>query len=244
MIQQHNNVFGSKSGSFVQTSGGGPKDMKTIRILIADDHPVVLRGVRSLLETHPGWEVCGEARTGVEALKQVKLLKPDILIMDISMPGMSGFEAFRRIHEYDPRIGILTLTMHDTEPMFRGAMEAGAHAFVLKSDLDDRLIEAVEALCENRAFFSPGISQTVMKSFLERNHGSHPETQDTSVLTSRQLEVLKLVAQGKSNKEVASVLQISRRTAETHRYQIMTRLGVRTLSELVLFAVRNDLISP
>jgi DNA-binding NarL/FixJ family response regulator len=134
--------------------------------------------------------------------------------------------------------------MHDTEPMFRGAMEAGAHAFVLKSDLDDRLIEAVEALCENRAFFSPGISQTVMKTFLERNHGSHPEAQDTSVLTSRQLEVLKLVAQGKSNKEVASVLQISRRTAETHRYQIMTRLGVRTLSELVLFAVRNDLISP
>lgn len=217
--------------------------MKTIRVMIADDHPLVRRGVQSLIESHPGWEVCGEACTGEEALRQVELLKPDILIMDISMPGMSGFEAIRKIHEYDARIGILTLTMHDTEPMFRGAMEAGAHAFVLKSDLDDRLIEAVIALCENRAFFSPGISRTVMKSLFENNHGSHPGPQDPSVLTTRQLEVLKLVAQGKSNKEVAGVLHISTRTAEAHRYQIMSRLGVRTLSELVLFAVRYNFIS-
>ena len=226
-----------------ECSGGGPKDMKTLRILIADDHPVVLRGVRSLLETQTGWEVCGEARSGAEAFEQVNLLKPDILIMDISMPGMNGFEAIRKIHEYDARIGILTLTMHDTEPMFRGAMEAGAHGFILKSDLEDRLIEAVQALCENRSFFSPGISRTVMMSFIEGNHGSQPGTRDPSVLTSRQLEVLKLVAKGMSNKEVANALQISRRTAETHRYQIMSRLGVRTLSELVLFAVRNDIIS-
>ena len=218
--------------------------MKTIRILIADDHPVVLRGVRSLLETHPGWEVCGEARTGVEALKQVKLLKPDILIMDISMPGMSGFEAVRKIHEYDSLVAILALTMHDSEPMFRGVMEAGANAFVLKSDLDDQLIEAVKALCEHRAYFSPRISQTVMKSFLEGSDRPLPGTQDPSILTPRQLEVLRLIVRGKSSKEVASALQISTRTAETHRYQIMTKLGVRTLSELVLFAVRNDLISP
>lgn len=218
--------------------------MKAIRILIADDHPVVRRGVRSLLEAHKGWVVCGEARTGEEALEQVKLLKPDILVMDISMPGMRGFEAIRKIHEYDPKIGILTLTIHDTEAMFRGAMEAGAHAYVLKSDLDHRLIEAVEALCENRPFFSPSISRTVMKSFVERNHGSQPGIQDPAVLTRRQLEVLKLVARGKSNKEVASYLGISTRTVEAHRYQIMNRLKISTFSELVRFAVRNELISP
>ena len=218
--------------------------MKTIRILIADDHPVVRRGVQSLIETHPGWEVCGEARTGTEALKQVELLKPDILIIDISMPEMNGFEAIRKIHEFDPRIGILTLTIHDTPPMFRGAMEAGAHAYVLKSDLDHRLIEAVEALAENQAFFSPGISHAVMKTFIEGNRGPQLGAQDLAHLTPRQLEVLRLVARGKSNKEVASVLGISTRTVETHRYQIMNRLRVSTLSELVLFAVRNDLISP
>jgi DNA-binding NarL/FixJ family response regulator len=218
--------------------------MKSIHILIADDHPVVRRGVRSLIETQPGWEVCGEARTGEETLKQVKLLKPDILVMDISMPGMRGFEGIRRIHEFDPKIGILTLTIHDTEPMFRGAMGAGAHAYVLKSDLDHRLIEALEALCEHRAYFSPGISQTVMRGFVEGDNGGHASVQDPSTLTPRQLEVLKLVARGLSNKEVASNLGISTRTVEAHRYQIMNRLHARSLSELVLFAVRNDLVSP
>lgn len=219
------------------------KTAKHIRILIADDHPVVRRGVRALLETRTAWEICGEARTGAEALEQVKNLKPDILIIDISMPATGGFTAIRNIHEFDPNIGILTLTMHNSEPMFRGAMEAGAHAYVLKSDLDSRLIQAVEALCENRAFFSPGISRTVMKSFVEGNTTPHVGTQDPSILTPRQLQVLKLVAGGKSNKEVASELGISTRTAEAHRYQIMNRLQVNTLSDLVLFAVRNNLIN-
>lgn len=232
-----------KRETFSNLSEKRPKEIKALRILIADDHPVVRRGVKSLLETRSNWEICGEARTGAEALEQVKILKPDILIIDISMPAMGGFNAIREIHEYDPTIGILTLTMHNTEPMFRGAMEAGAHAYVLKSDLDSRLIQAVEALCENRAFFSPGISRTVMKSFVEGNAGHQPGTQDPSVLTPRQLEVLKLVVQGKTNKEVASALGISTRTAEAHRYQIMNRLQARTLSDLVLFAVRNHLIN-
>ena len=213
--------------------------LKSTRILIADDHPLVCRGLRSLLTTHDGWEVCGEAQTGAEAVNLVEQLKPDILIMDISMPGMNGFDAIRQIHALDPNVGILMLTMHDSETMLRGAMEAGAHAYVLKSDLDNKLIEAVEALCEGTAFFSPGISETVMRSFIR---GDDPVTQDPGVLTPRQREVLKLLARGKSNKEVASELGISVRTAETHRHQIMNRLRVRTLSELVLFAVRNHLI--
>jgi DNA-binding NarL/FixJ family response regulator len=215
--------------------------LKSTRILIADDHPVVCRGLRSLLATHEGWEVCGEARTGAEAVQLVKQLKPDILITDISMPEMNGFEALRLVHAFDPHMGILMLTMHDSEPMLRGAMEAGAHAYVLKSDLDSRLIEAVEALCEGRAFFSPGISQVIMRGLVGR---AQQGTQDLGALTPRQREVLKLVARGKSNKEVANELGISTRTAEVHRYQIMTRLKVRTLSELILFAVRNHLIEP
>lgn len=216
--------------------------MKAIRILIADDHPVVRRGVRTLLETRDGWSVCGEARNGEEALERVKTLKPDILIMDISMPGMRGFEAIRKIHEFDPNVGILTLTIHDTESMFRGAMEAGAHAYVLKSDLDGRLIEAVEALCENREFFSPGITETVLKSCVTDYHDRQLGVQDPDVLTPRQLQVLRLVARGNSNKEVASILGISNRTVEAHRYQIMSRLHASTLSDLVIFAVRNNLI--
>lgn len=218
--------------------------MKATCILIADDHSVVRRGVRSLLETHDGWVVCGEARTGEEALEMAKTLKPDILIMDISMPGMRSFEAIRKISGLDPNIGILTLTIHDSEPMFRGAMEAGAHGYVLKSDLDNRLIEAVEALCENREFFSPNISQTILKSCVEGYDERLPGTQAPDVLTPRQLEVLRLVARGNSNKEVASILGISNRTVEAHRYQIMNRLHAGTLSDLVIFAVRNKLIGP
>lgn len=214
-------------------------ELETLQILIADDHPVVLRGLRALLTTHDGWKVCGAAQNGKDTVKLVKQLKPDILITDISMPGMNGFEVIRQVHDLDPHIGILTLTMHDTEPMLRGAMEAGAHAYVLKSELDNRLIEAVEALCEGRAFFSPGISNLVMKSF---SKGPQPEFRDPAQLTPRQRQVLKLIASGKSNKEVAAELGISTRTAEAHRYQIMNRLKVRTLSELVIFAVRNHMI--
>lgn len=210
-----------------------------MRLLIADDHPLVRRGLQALLSSHEGWEVCGEAETGSETVQKVKKLRPEILITDISMPEMNGFDVIRQIHAIDPHIGILMLTMHDSEAMLRGAMEAGAHGYVLKSDLDKRLIEAVEALCEGRAFFSPGISRTVMKRFVQ---GDQPGTQDPGTLTPRQLEVVKLLAVGLSNKEVAVKLNISVRTAETHRRQIMTRLKVRTLSDLVLFAVRNELI--
>src|SRR5690242_8837255 len=235
----------NNKGSFakVNEEERRPFMMKAIRILIADDHPVVRRGVRTLLETRDGWSVCGEARTGEEALERVRILKPDILIMDLSMPGMRGFEAIRKIHEFNPNLGIVTLTIHDTESMFRGAMEAGAHAYVLKSDLDGRLMEAVEALCENREFFSPGITQTVLKSCVDDYHDRLPASQDPEVLTPRQLQVLRLVARGNSNKEVASILGISNRTVEAHRYQIMSRLHASTLSDLVIFAVRNKLIS-
>ena len=215
----------------------------TTRILLADDHPMVRRGVRSLLETREGWHVCGDACSGSEAIEQVKRLKPDIVIMDISMPGMRGFEAVRQVHDFDPNIGILMLTMHDSKDIFCGAIEAGAHAYVLKSDLDEKLIEAVEALCENRAFFSPNISTTAEATrLMEGEDAANGGEAGSDILTQRQLEVLKMLAMGKSNKEVASALGISTRTAETHRYQIMNRLRIRTLSELVMYAIRHHVV--
>lgn len=218
--------------------------MEKTRILIVDDHSVVRHGVRTLLGTHEGWEVCGEAATGAEAVEQVKLLKPDIVIMDISMPEMNGFEAIRRIHTAAPEVEILTLTMHDSEPMFRGVMEAGARGYVLKSDLDVRLIDAIQALSEHRAFFSPSVSQTILEGFFQGKRRAQAGAGDLRALTPRQRQILQLLAQGKSNKEVASALGISTRTAETHRHQIMNRLKIKTLSELVLFAVRNQLVEP
>lgn len=214
--------------------------MKIIRILIADDHAVVRRGLRTLLKTHAGWEVCGEAATGTEAVEQVKRLKPDIVIIDISMPGTKGFDAIRKVRAAAPDAGILTLTMHDSEPMLRGAMEAGAQGYVLKSDADDRLIEAIETICHHRAFFSPAMSHAILEDLFKGAGPGHSAY--ASALTPRQREVVKLLAQGKTNKEVASALNISTRTAETHRRQIMVRLKIQTLSELVLYAVRNHLV--
>lgn len=218
--------------------------MEKIRVLIVDDHPLVRRGVRELLETHKGWEICGEAATGVEAVEQVRRVKPNIVVMDISMPEMDGFEAIRQIRAIAPEVEILALTMHNSEPMFRGVMEAGAHGYVLKSDLDGRLIDAVGALAEHRAFFSPSVSQTILEGFFQGRERTRVGSADSRSLTPRQREVLQLLARGKSNKEVASALGISTRTAEAHRHQIMSRLNIQTLSELVLFAVRNRLIEP
>ena len=228
--------------SFVTSTGDSLKGRNMVRILIADDHTVVRWGLRTLLETHQGWEVCGEAATGEDAVAAAKRLKPDVIIMDISMPGINGFEAMRQIRTTAPEIGILTLTMHDSEPMFRGAMMAGAQGYVLKSDVDKRLIEAVEAICEHRAFFSSGVSHAILQDLFNGNGHRDKVPVNGSCLTPRQRQVLKLLASGKTNKEAACALGISTRTVETHRRQIMSRLEVQTLSELVLFAVRNHIV--
>lgn len=216
--------------------------MKKTRIMVADDHAVVRRGVRALLETHDGWEVCGEAATGAEAVEQVKRLNPDIAIMDISMPEINGLEAIRQINATAPEVGVLILTMHCSEPMFREAMEAGAQGHVLKSDLDERLIEAVEAVSEHRVFFTPSMARVIREGFTRGRGRARLDTRYPRSLTPRQRQIAQLLAKGKTNKEVASALGISVRTAEAHRRQIMDRLKIENLSELVLFAVRSHLV--
>ena len=220
--------------------------MKTARILIVDDHSVVRRGLRVLLENHQRWEICGEAGTAAEAVSQVSALKPDIVIMDLSMPGTNVLGAVREIKNINPDIGVLMLTMHDSRQMFDAAIRAGVHAYVLKSDAESDLIESLQAVFEKREFFSPGISRTVLQGNVQPNgyNGSQQGTEIPDDLTQRQLDVLKLLIQGQSNKEAANALGISHRTVESHRYQIMNRLNVQNLSELVLYAIRNSLLKP
>lgn len=220
--------------------------MKTTRILIVDDHSVVRRGIRVLLANHTKWKICGEAITAAEALKQVRALKPDLVVMDLSAPWTEVLEAIREIKNIDSDIGILLHTIHDSRQMFNDAVQAGAGAYVLKSDPESVLIEGLEAVSENREFFSPGISKTTPKEDVQRarSNGVHQGSEIPDDLTQRQLDVLNLLVRGQNNKQVARALGISPRTVESHRNQIMNRLNVRSLSELVLYAIRNSLLRP
>jgi len=212
--------------------------MKGARILLADDHEVVRQGLRRLLETQPGWEVCGEAASGREAVELAKRTKPDVAVLDLSMPGLNGTEAARQILKEQPRTEVLILTMHSSEPMVRAALEAGARGFVLKSDAGRDLVSCVHALIAHKPFLSPGVSGIVMDRYLE----SVEEEAPRSSLTPREREVVKLLAEGKSNKEVAAVLEISVKTAEAHRANLMHKLNLSSLSDLVHYAIRNGIV--
>jgi DNA-binding NarL/FixJ family response regulator len=214
--------------------------MKTVRILVADDHEVVRQGLRRLLEAGPGWEVCGEAGTGREAVEKASQLKPDVVVLDYSMPGLNGAEAARQIIQRVPRAEVLILTMHSSEDLIRGALEAGARAYVLKSDAGRDLISAVQALIEHKAFLSSGASGPVLDSYLR---GAQPSASQ-QVLTPREREILQLVAEGRSNKEIATTLTISTKTVEAHRANLMRKLRLTSVGALVRYAVRNQIIEP
>jgi DNA-binding NarL/FixJ family response regulator len=212
------------------------------RILVADDHAVVRAGLRTLLESRPGWQVCGEAANGREAVEMASKLKPDVAVMDIGMPLLNGVEATRQIRRVSPETEVLILTMHESEQMVEKVQEAGALGYILKDVADSTLISAVEMLRRHKPFASARVSQ----SFL-RAGSRHPESPDRRErargrLTQREREIIQLLAEGKSNKEVAGVLGISVRTAETHRANIMLKLDLHSIVELVHFAVRNKII--
>jgi DNA-binding NarL/FixJ family response regulator len=219
----------------------GRDAQKPTRVLVADDHDVVRRGVRSLLQSQPGFEVCGEASDGDQAVEQAQRLRPDIAVLDITMPGLNGLEATRAIAEKVPRTRVLILTMHESEQVVREVLNAGARGYVLKSDADRDLVAALEALREGRAFFTSKVSQMVLEGYL--NPSARPRHRGLAgTLTPRQREVLGLLATGKSNKEVAVALGISVKTAETHRSTIMRRLRFTSFSDLVRYAVRERII--
>ena len=213
-----------------------------IRILIADDHEVVRRGLRALLETKPGWEVCGEARDGREAVEKTKTLKPDVVILDISMPRLGGLEATRRIIKAAPRTEILILTMHESEEMVGEVLNAGARGYVLKSDAGRELIIAVESLRQHKPFFTTKITEIVVGNYLKSKQSGGEIASSLSCLTPREREVLQLLAEGKSNKEVSAILSVGVKTVETHRANIMYKLKLRSVSDLVHYAIRNHVV--
>jgi DNA-binding NarL/FixJ family response regulator len=211
--------------------------MARIRILIADDHEVVRKGIRTLLESHSEWEICGEASTGKEVVAKVACLKPDVVLLDITMPEASGLEAIPEILKAQPQAKILVLTMHDSGQMASRVLAAGASGLVLKSDAASDLILALEALGKNKAFLSPKVTKILVNEIRHNQAAPSPH-----ILTTRETEVLKLLAEGKSNKEIAARLGISPRTIDAHRARIMDKLHLRTLSDLVRFAIRHKIV--
>ena len=218
---------------------------RMLRILIADDHEVARRGIRAVLENHPGWAVCGEAKDGRESVELAAATKPDLVLLDIGMPNLNGLEAARQILTILPDVAILILTMHDSDNVVREVLRAGARGYLLKSDAGRDLVAAVEALQNQRTFFTTRVSQMVLDGFLDREKsGGIVKTDDstTDVLTSREREVIQLLAEGKTSKEVAVALNLSVKTAETHRTNLMRKLGLHSVADLTRYAVRNGIV--
>jgi DNA-binding NarL/FixJ family response regulator len=214
-----------------------------LRILIADDHEVIRHGLATILQARDGWEICGEARDGREAVEMAKRLKPDVVILDVGMPNLNGLAATRQLAQQNPRQKIIVLTVTDSNQVIREALDAGARGFVLKSDAARDLVTAVEALQHNRMFFTPRVNDMVLAGFLDKDTNiSNDALGQITKLTPREREVIQLLAEGKSSKEVACLLNLSTKTAETHRSNIMRKLDFHSIRDLVVYAVRNDII--
>ena len=215
--------------------------MKRLRILIADDHEVVREGTRLMLESEPGWEICGVAKTGREAVEQAKELRPDIAVLDMSMPDLTGLEAARKIKRASPNSEVIIFTATESEELIRDVFESGAKSYILKADAGSHLVDAVKSVSQHKPFFTSKVSDVLFAKFLDRSP-DQPAGNSVEPLTSRERDIVRLLAEGKSNKEVANVLGLSVRTAETHRANVMRKLGVSSLAELVRYAVREKLV--
>jgi DNA-binding NarL/FixJ family response regulator len=215
---------------------------RKLKIVVADDHDIIRRGLKELLLVRPGWEICGEAKTGREAVTLCEQLKPDIVVMDISMPELNGLDAARQIRKNSPNTGILILTMHFTDQLVREVIECGARGYILKSDADKDLVSAVEALANHRTYFTREASEILLNGFSKPDVVLDSKASARNRLTVREREIVQLLAEGKSSKEVAVALRISVKTAETHRANIMRKLELHSVSELVRYAIRNQII--
>jgi DNA-binding NarL/FixJ family response regulator len=209
---------------------------KKLRILLADDHAVVRQGFSRILASHSDMEVIGEAGNGREAIELAEELKPDVVVMDVSMPELNGIEATRRLMKASPRIRVLALSMHKDSVYVREILRAGAQGYLLKDASDDDLLTAVRAIGQGQGYISPGVSEAVLSDY--RRHVSDP----IDLLTSREREVLQLIAEGKTNKEIAASLNLSIYTVDAHRGRIMEKLNLHSSGEIVRFAMRNGLI--
>jgi DNA-binding NarL/FixJ family response regulator len=219
--------------------------MTAVRILVADDHEVVRQGLRALLQTQPGWEVVWEAGTGREAVEIAKRVKPDVTVLDLSMPDMNGLEATRQILGHDSQSEVLILTMHESEQLIRDVLDAGARGYVLKSDAGRDLVAAVDALRQHKLFFTSKVASMVLAEYLKvKRESQNGSSSSSSLLSPREREIVQLLAEGKTNKEVSVTLNISVKTAETHRHHIMQKLELRSIADLVHYAIRNHIVAP
>ena len=213
-----------------------------IRIVLADDHVVMRNGLKLLLERQPNFEVAGEAINGREAVEICEKQKPDVLVLDIAMPNLNGIEAARQITAKMPQVAIVILSMHSDESYVLRALKAGARAYLLKDSAEADLINAIRAVSEGKAFFSPAISKMLVEDYMRRLEQRGVED-SYELLTTREREILQLLAEGKSNKEVAAMLNLSLYTVETHRGNILQKLNLHSVPELILYAVRKGVIS-
>ena len=219
------------------------RGMQRLRILVADDHELVRRGIRELLRAHRGWKVVAEAVNGREAVEKASELKPDVAILDISMPDLDGLQATRQIREAAPGTSVVVLTMHESDQMVRRILDAGALGYVLKSDLAKQLVKAVKNVSAGKLFLTPRVSDIVLKGFLNTGNQARPTEDSRPRPTPREVEIIRLLAEGKANKEIAAELGITIRTVETHRARIMLKLGLHSLTELIHYAIRHDIFS-
>ena len=218
--------------------------MKKLRILIADDHGLVRRGTREVLHSQHGWKVVGEATNGREAVAKAIELKPDVVVVDVGMPELEGIEAVRQIRQAVPDAKVLVLTMHESDQMVRRALDAGALGYLLKSDLTDCLPKAIKAVAEGKRFLTPKVSEIVLDGFLKTRSARQEEGRTAARITPREIEIVRHLAEGKTNKEIAAALQIAVRTVETHRAKIMFKLGFHSSNELVRYAIRSKIVEP
>ncbi|HVK40908.1 MAG: DNA-binding response regulator [Phenylobacterium sp.] len=210
-----------------------------LRILIADDHEIVRRGVRNIVEGHLGWEVCGEAADGQSALKLAIQEKPDVMVLDVSLPVMNGIAVTRRMRQDAPETNVLLFTMHDDDETVSAGLSAGARGYLLKVESRHHLEAAISALGANRPYFSSIVTELLLDAAVHDRRKSRLES-----FTNRELEVAQLISEGNSNKQIARLLSLSVKTIESHRAAAMRKAGVRTAAEFVRFAIKQNLIQP
>jgi DNA-binding NarL/FixJ family response regulator len=216
--------------------------MSVIRILLADDHTVMRRGLRMLLESHAGFQVVAEASDGRQAVAQAESLRPDVAVLDVAMPNLGGIEAAQRIVAALPHTAVVILSMHSDEGYVLRALKAGAKGYLLKDSAEGDLLDAIKAVHQGKAFFSPEISKMLVEDYVRELRARGAED-SYELLTGREREMLQLLAEGKSNKEIAAMLNLSLYTIETHRRNLQDKLKLHSLAELILYAVRKRVIS-
>ncbi|MEI8141144.1 MAG: response regulator transcription factor [bacterium] len=217
--------------------------MKPLRILIADDHELVRKGLRSVLDGQAGWTICGEAINGREAVEFARQLKPDVIVMDVTMPELNGLEATRQILKERIKTEVLILTVHESEQLVGEVLAAGARGYILKGDTTRLLVDAIESISQHKPFFTGTASEVVLGGYLRPGQPARKESRALPRLTAREREIVQLLAEGKSNKEVATSLGVSVKTVDAHRANIMHKLNIHSVTDLVRYAIRNNIIA-